>query len=249
MNYRDKKGKGRRAVKKNLKNSAERITIINIRENRYRMNRIDVMVVEDEFVVAEDIKERLQSMGYNVCCLVHTGKDAVDQCVQISPDLILMDVVLKGEMDGVEAASIIHSETPVPIVFLTAYSVETVLRSVKSTEPFGFILKPFDDRELSAVIEMALYKAEMEGKLRGKEQKLLAKNRQLQKALAEIKTLSGLLPICSHCKKIRDDDGYWHQVEKYIQDHSEIKFSHSLCPECARRLYPDIADRLIDSSK
>ena len=213
------------------------------------MNKTDIMVVEDEFVVAEDIRERLQGMGYNVCCLVHSGQEAVDRFGKASPDLILMDVVLKGEMDGVEAASIIHRKTPVPIIFLTAYSAEAILNNVQRTEPFGFVLKPFDDRELSAVIQMALYKAEMEAALRSKERELVKQNRRLQKALDEIKILSGLLPICSQCKKIRDDGGYWHQVEKYIQDHSEIKFSHSLCPGCAKHLYPDIADRLIEGIK
>ncbi len=213
------------------------------------MNKTDIMVVEDEFVVAEDIRERLESMGYNVCCLVRSGQEAVDRFRKASPDLILMDVVLKGEMDGVEAASIIRSKIPVPIIFLTAYSAEAILDNVEKTEPFGFVLKPFDDRELSAVIQMALYKAEMEATLRSKERELAKQNKRLQKALDEIKIISGLLPICSKCKKIRDDEGYWHQVEKYIQDHSEIKFSHSLCPECAKHLYPDIADKLIDRIK
>jgi CheY-like chemotaxis protein len=213
------------------------------------MSKTDVMVVEDEFVVAEDISERLESMGYNVCCLAHTGEEAVDRFRKASPDVILMDVVLKGEMNGVEAASIIHRKTPVPIIFLTAFSADEILNSVEKTEPYGFVLKPFDDRELSAVIQMALYKAEIEGALRKKERELAKQNRQLKRALEEIKIISGLLPICSRCKKIRDDEGYWHQVEQYIQDHSKIKFSHSLCPECAKHLYPDIADRLIDKTK
>ena len=188
-------------------------------------------------------------MGYNVCCLAQTGEEAVDRFKKASPDVILMDVVLKGEMNGVDAASIIHRKTPVPIIFLTAFSADKILNSVEKTEPYGFVLKPFDDRELSAVIQMALYKAEIEAALRKKEHELAKQNRRLKKALEEIKIICGLLPICSKCKKIRDDEGYWHQVEQYIQDHSEIKFSHSLCPECAKHLYPDIADRLIDRIK
>ena len=63
--------------------------------------------------------------------------------------------------------------------------------------------------------------------------------KDLQKALSEVKTLQGILPICSHCKKIRDDKGYWKQIESYIRDHSEVDFSHDICPECAKKIYPD----------
>ena len=143
-----------------------------------------------------------------------------------------MDIVLKGAMDGVEAAQQIRDRFHIPVVYLTAYADEDTLQRAKITEPFGLILKPFEERELHAAIEVALYKHKAE-----EERERLI--RELEDALAEIKTLRGIIPMCSSCKKIRDDEGYWHQVEVYIRDHSEAEFSHGSCPECATKLYPE----------
>jgi hypothetical protein len=118
------------------------------------------------------------------------------------------------------------------VVYITAYDDQQMLDRAKLTEPYGFILKPFETRTLYVVIEIALYKHQAE-----KERKELLQ--QLKDALAKVKIMSGLLPICASCKKIRDDKGYWNQIEKYIQERSDVDFSHSICPECAKKLYPD----------
>ena len=94
----------------------------------------------------------------------------------------------------------------------------------------GFLIKPFKDRELRATIEMALYKHQME-------QEKEALLNELREALDKVKTLSGLLPMCAKCKKIRDDKGYWKQIEEYIQAHSDAQFSHAVCPQCSDELY------------
>ena len=92
---------------------------------------------------------------------------------------------------------------------------------------------------LRATIEIALYKIQVEKERRAHARERERLIQELEKALAEVKKLQGFLPICSCCKKIRNDDGYWQRIEQYIQDHSEVIFSHSICPECARKLYPE----------
>ena len=201
------------------------------------MSKTNIMVVEDEYIVAADLKERLETMGYQVGFMVQSGQDAID-CIEMkTPDLIIMDIVLSGEMDGIETSMAIKQKKSIPVVFLTAHATESILDRAKLSEPFGYVLKPFKDRELQAVIEMALYKANMSQKLRDS-------NSLLKKALSEVTALSGMLPICSTCKKIRDDEGYWHQVEMYFQEHTDAKFSHSICPDCAEKLYPEITNRI-----
>ncbi len=201
------------------------------------MDSARIMVVEDEYIVAADLRERLENMGYSVCGFLHSGEDTLAQLATETPDLILMDIIINGAMDGIELSMKIKDSNPVPIVFLTAHATVSILERAKLSEPFGYVVKPFKDRELQAVIEMALYRAAMEKQLR-------ESNERLKSALAEVRYLSGLLPICARCKKIRDDKGYWHQVEMYIQERSDAKFSHSICPDCARKLYPDIAEMM-----
>lgn len=121
-----------------------------------------IMIVEDERIVALDIKDSLESFGYNVPCMASTGKDAIEMAKIHNPDLILMDVVLIGEMDGIQAAEIIHEHCDIPVIYLTAYSDERTIERAKLTSPFGHILKPFETRELRSNIEIALYKREIE---------------------------------------------------------------------------------------
>ena len=103
------------------------------------------------------------------------------------------------------------------------------------TEPFGYITKPFEERQLAISIDMALYKDRID-----KEKEKLIK--ELQEALDKVKVLSGLLPICSYCKKIRDDKGYWEKVEDYIRSHADVEFTHSICPECVKKYFPELSD-------
>jgi two-component system cell cycle sensor histidine kinase/response regulator CckA len=130
------------------------------------MEKTKILVVEDEAIIARDLQRRLVSQNYAVTAAVSTGEDAIHRAETDSPDLVLMDIVLLGEMDGVEAAGHIRSRFDIPVVYVTAYADEKILERAKVTEPFGYILKPFDDRELRSVIEMALYKSSIEKQLR-----------------------------------------------------------------------------------
>ena len=196
------------------------------------MQAARIFVVEDEFIIAEDIQESLTDMGYSVCGLASFGEDAVEKVGKKRPDLVLMDIFLKGDMDGITTADKVRSLFNIPVVYLTAYANDAILERAKVTGPFGYLIKPFTDRELRAAIEMAIYKHNMEQE---KERNL----GELKTALNNVKQLSGLLPICANCKKIRDDAGYWNQIESYIAEHTDALFSHSICPDCAEHLYGD----------
>jgi PAS domain S-box-containing protein len=277
-----------------------------------------------------------------------------------------MDIRLQGEMLGIEAAEQIRTQFDIPVVYLTAYADEASVQRAKPSQPFGYLVKPFRGEELRSTIEMALFKHEIDQKLKESElryrvvseltsdfaycvrvevdgslltewitdaytritgylpeesttpgsweglvhaddlrlaqkhletlfagqtdvcefrivrkdnevrwlrdharpvwdddqdrvvriyaaaQDITARTlareererliRELQDALSKVRTLKGLLPICASCKKIRDDSGYWTAVETYILQHSDAEFTHGICPDCARRLYPDFAE-------
>jgi len=128
-----------------------------------------ILIVEDENIVAKDLQKRLMNLGYDVVGIVSTGEEAVKKVVATSPDLVLMDVRLKGEMDGIEAASALHFQHGVAVVYLSAYADNDTLKRASATEPFGYILKPFEERELHTTIEMALYRREMERRFKENE--------------------------------------------------------------------------------
>ncbi len=133
-----------------------------------------ILVVEDEGIVALDMQNRLRRLGYFVCALTASGEDGVSKAAELRPDLVLMDINLRGDMDGVAAAHEIRARLDIPVVYVTAYSDDATLERAKITEPFGYILKPFEDRGLRATIEMALFKHEAEQKLKESEAHLRA---------------------------------------------------------------------------
>lgn len=129
------------------------------------MEPATILVVEDEFITGADLQSKLKKMGFHVPMVVDTGQKAIDAAARLRPDLTLMDITLKGDMTGIEAAEIIGREG-IPVIFLTAHSDEpTVEKAVKSV-PFGYLIKPLDERALGTAIRMALYKNEMDGKVR-----------------------------------------------------------------------------------
>ncbi len=195
-----------------------------------------ILVVEDDPNVATVLEARLESFGHAVCAIARSGSKAVTRALECHPDLILMDILLEGDMNGIEAAEQIANHMDVPIIFLSCLSDQDVLDRAIRTKPFGYIIKPYDNTELRSTIEITLIRHQA-----AKERERLIA--ELEKALLEIKRLSGLLPICASCKKIRDHAGAWHPIEEYIASHSEADFSHGICPECAYRLYPEVYPR------
>lgn len=192
-----------------------------------------ILIVEDEGIVARDMQKMLTRLGYSVTSVAYTGPEAVRRAETEKPDLVLMDIVLQGGMDGIEAAEKIRKRADLPVVYLTAYADPPVLERAGVTEPYGYVLKPFRERELHAAIAIALDKHAADRDRR----RLLGK---LRRTLERLRTLEGLLPICSHCKKIRDGQGRWHEISLYISDHSRAEFTHGICPDCLKEHYPDV---------
>lgn len=322
-----------------------------------------VLIIEDEQLIATDIQDIIKSYGYEVAGIFSKGEEVLENYNTINPDIILMDIMLDGELDGIETGLKIRSIDDVPIIYLTALADRKTIEATKEVTPYGYILKPFEAKELFAAIEMALVKFESDKKLseknaqfesifkgnpepcvyldhefsiidinprfqdffgyelqeiKGKEINSIiiseeyiseatklnndtlsgyvyfdtfrkAKNgellpvsisaapivinekakgyfviykdiierkkieeerenliKELRKALDEVKTLEGLVPICSHCKKIRDDSGFWGNVEQYIAKHSNVDFSHGICPDCLKKHYPEQYKKMKD---
>ena len=133
---------------------------------------IKILVVEDELIVSMELKSRLNDLGYSVCGTVASGEEAIEQANKQEPDIILMDINIKGAYDGVQAAEIIKSDHDIPIIFITAFTDPQTLQRAKITEPYGYIIKPFEDRDLHTSIEIAIYKHNMEKKLKSSERRL-----------------------------------------------------------------------------
>lgn len=363
-----------------------------------------ILIVEDELLVAEDIRGHLERLGYQTAGIAASAGDSLADIEQIRPDLVLMDIALPGGVDGIEAAEQIHQRFNLPVVFLTACTDAKTLERLRPTHAFGCIVKPFADHDLQSTLALALTKHQLECRLQARETALqeayanllttfrelqvrehelrkvkgeLQKREQflasvfasiqdglsildsemrivrvnqtmeqwyahamplvgkkcyeayhqrktpcdvcptlqtldtgqrameivpkigpngqmagwvavhsfplrdlatgkmqgviehvrdvteskqaqiekdrlitkLQEALNKVSILSGLLPICSNCKQIRDDRGYWHEVEAYIADHTDAEFTHALCPRCAQKLYPGYAAKAAQTGR
>jgi CheY-like chemotaxis protein len=171
-----------------------------------------------------------------------TALNLGDSHVSINVDLILMDVLMPG-IDGVAACRRIKQQThlrDIPIIMVTAQNDLNNLREAFSAGAMDYINKPVNGVELLARVSSALtLKNEMDCR-KEREAELRRSNEELQRALREVKVLRGLIPICASCKKIRNDGGFWQQLEEYIGEHSEAEFSHGLCQPCLKKLYPGV---------
>ena len=205
-----------------------------------------VLIVEDAPLVGEMIQGVLEDIGYTVVGKAIDGLQAIEMTESLRPDVVLMDIEMPN-MDGIEATRQIHEFCPTPVVVLTAHEKPELVEGASAAGVGAYLLKPPDARGMERAIAIAMARFDDLMELRRLNAELQAGNEarerlilELQDAFDQVKTLSGLLPICSSCKKIRDDEGYWNELEVYIQEHSEAVFSHGLCPECAKKLYPEI---------
>ena len=145
-------------------------------------NKIRILIVEDETLVSFDLKNIISNLGYEVVGVVRTGEDAFSKAFQEKPDLILMDIMLSGKLNGIDTAEQIKKSMDVPIIYLTAYGDNETLQNAKLTKPFGYIIKPFEERTIHSAIEIALYNFKMEMKLRESEMRY----RHLAEKLKEV---------------------------------------------------------------
>ena len=157
------------------------------------MSQKKILIVEDESIIAEDISDSLISLGYGISGMVYSGEEAIEAAAKFRPDLILMDVNLQGEMDGITAAAEIRSRFQIPVVYLTAYTDENTLRRVNATKPFGYIVKPFEEKNLHTTIQLALHQHEYDSLTNLPNRSLLRE--QLNQVLEKQKELPAMIPV------------------------------------------------------
>jgi PAS domain S-box-containing protein len=196
------------------------------------MLKARILVVEDEAIVAAAIERCLQALGHEVPAVVASGEEAVRRAVSLDPDLVLMDIRLKGPIDGIEASRRISQKIKTPVVFLTAYSDDETLLRARVTEPYGYILKPFDEKALKATIEMTLYRSAIQ-----------AKERRTRRRLAAI--LDGIMDAVIMAD-IKGEIGYINQPAERLTGYSKQEavglilgqVFHLLDEQGSRRLIP-----------
>jgi diguanylate cyclase (GGDEF)-like protein len=157
------------------------------------MSQKKILIVEDESIIAEDISDSLISLGYRITGMVYSGEEAIEAAGKFRPDLVLMDVNLQGEIDGITAAAEIRSRFQIPVVYLTAYADENTLRRVNATKPFGYIVKPFEEKNLHTTIQLALHRHEYDSLTNLPNRSLLRE--QLNQVLEKQKELPAMIPV------------------------------------------------------
>lgn len=194
-----------------------------------------ILIAEDDFTMRNLLKALLTKRGHDVVVTVN-GAEAWDKMQKPdAPRLAILDWMMP-EMDGLEVCRrvrILETDLPPYIIMLTSKGEKSDIVAGLEAGADDYLSKPFDHNELHARVDVGLRLIEMQAILAGKIE-------ELRQAIDQIKTLRGIVPICANCKKIRDDQGYWKQVEVYVRDHTEAEFSHSICPECKKELYPQL---------
>ena len=215
---------------------------------------VRVLVAEDDYLVCQDIVRTLTAMGYEVVGTALDGEKAVEAVCRLRPDVVLVDIEMP-HLDGLSAARKIRECCPTPVVILTAYESKDFLTKASEQGVAAYLTKPPDPQQIerAIIIAIARHKDLMElhrlhAEVAEKNGELAAQNERLEKTLAEVKTLRGLIPICMYCKKVRNDSGFWENVEMYVRQRTEAEFSHGLCPECFSKHYPDMAPDMPDPS-
>lgn len=179
-----------------------------------------ILIVDDNPQNIQVLGSILKKENYEVSISM-SGLEALEYLVTDKPDLILLDIMMP-QMNGYEVCSILKKDKilkSIPVIFITAKSdTEDIVKGFK-VGAVDYITKPFNAEELLARVETHV---------------------ELYKSREQIKTLEEMIPICSSCRKVRDDDGYWKRVEEYITEKTDSSFTHGICEDCARKLYPEL---------
>lgn len=208
----------------------------------------NILIVDDISKNIQVLARILTDEGYEISYATN-GQQAIKMVESEKYDLILLDIMMPG-MDGFEVCRHIKEmpeKKDIPIIFLTARTQTQDIVKGFEKGAADYITKPFDSIELKARVANHILLKKAKDKISKQNLELQEKNKtlkelnfELSQALERVKTLEGIIPICSFCKKIRDDKGYWEQIEEYISTHTDADFSHGMCPDCMKIHYPDI---------
>ncbi len=213
-----------------------------------KLLKMTILIVDDDLITQELFKGLLEKQGYNNIQAASSGEQGLELIKENPPDLILLDVLMPG-IEGYEVCEKVKADKKtahIPIIMVTGGAVqadEAVQKSFNAGA-IDFITKPIRPIEFLARVNSSLTikknydlltnEIKNRQQIEEEKEKLIKK---LEQALSEVKSLKGIIPICSYCKNIRDDKGYWNKLELYMQKHSDAEFSHGLCPECSEKLY------------
>ncbi len=209
---------------------------------------VSVLYVEDEPLTRQVVARML---GRRIAELYEAsnGQEGLALFKERRPDIVISDIMMPL-MDGIEMSREIKSlDKGARIILTTAYSDAKILFASIELGVDSYLLKPVDMTALFRAIDKCVQIVVLERKVRQQDREKDELIVKLRDALENVKKLSGLLPICSSCKKIRDDRGYWNQIETYISEHSEALFTHGLCDECTKKMYPEYYDRIKERKK
>lgn len=202
-----------------------------------------ILVVDDHPYNLWVLTNTLNEAGYQTL-IANSGDRALYQIANQPPDLILLDVMMPG-IDGFETCRRLKANlntAQIPVIFMTALGdIDNKIMGFE-VGAVDYITKPFQIKEVLVRVNTHLTIARLQRHLEVKNAQLQKKNDEFEAALGMVKQLSGMLPICANCKKIRDDEGYWKDVAVYVRDHSEAEFTHGICPDCIEVLYPGLYD-------
>ncbi|MBE0517565.1 MAG: response regulator, partial [Methanophagales archaeon] len=188
-----------------------------------------ILVVDDEVVITTQLEERLTYMGYEVVGRASSGNEAIEMAKSLMPDLILMDIVMPGKLDGIDAASTIKAELDTPIIFLTAYADDKFVERAKNVEPFGYIVKPFHESEIKAAVEVALYRKDFERRLRKYEERRKSEIPEYKSKAVLLDGFFSDIILFLYTKSVRKEHIFKDSIEHGL-DNGELclyAFSHS----------------------
>lgn len=197
-----------------------------------------ILIAEDDATSRTILQAVLKKGGYDVVSR-EDGLEALEAFKESdAPDLAIIDLIMP-KLDGLELVRevrAIPTSRPPYIIILSTKSETTDVVAGLDAGADDYLVKPFDAAELRARVEVGRRMLEMRATLADKVQELAL-------ALEQVKTLRGIVPICANCKNVRDDQGYWSRVENYIKEHTEAEFSHAVCPDCMKKLYPQFKEK------
>jgi len=198
-----------------------------------------VLIIDDEPILRQTFKKALRHQNYDLL-FAENGREGLTTFREQAPDLIFLDLRMPV-MDGFEFLDAVQVKAtdPYTVVVITGHGGDEDIKESYKRGVHSFLKKPLNMVEVYSLADRCLKFKAMELE----REKLIT---ELQDALATIKTLQGFLPICSACKKIRDEKSEWHQIEDYIREHTDSQFTHSICPECTKKLYPGFHEHLLN---